>query len=329
MTEPLVGPDVVSAKFLEQSVIRRFVSQGGESVITLGIWHDGEARDPEDGTLKLKVYYKDPAELYPPEDQDPRGELIINVDHTSIQKDEVGKYYYQLGPQATSRRGTLTAIWSYEYNNTDWELTDHLQVMDRMPLYDRLSEEDKMTVLEVSWRFADLFDSTTGGPYATEPFQTHFDYERITQLMRIAIGKLNVMGYPITTFSIDPGFQQPPQNWRPLLSWATYHEVIRHLMRVYTEIPDVRNANITYDDRRDYLTRWKTVLDEEKKDLDKAVIMTKRKLLNLGSSSMLVSGGIYGSGARSLFMYGQYASAARSMRFYPAYPSVAWSSRVC
>jgi hypothetical protein len=55
--------------------------------------------------------------------------------------------------------------------------------------------------------------------------------------------------------------------------------------------------------------------------------MSKRALLSLGRGSLLVSGGIYGGGARGLYVPGLFAAMTRSMRFYPAAPSVSWGAQ--
>jgi hypothetical protein len=63
----------------------------------------------------------------------------------------------------------------------------------------------------------------------------------------------------------------------------------------------------------------------EQKEFDEMITLVKRKLMGLGSTSMLVAGGIFGggSGGSGLFVSGAYAAATRAFRFYPAAPAVA------
>lgn len=73
--------------------------------------------------------------------------------------------------------------------------------------------------------------------------------------------KFNVTGYPVTQFGGLQGRQGDPGNFTELILWGTKLEAIRHLITSYTEIPDFRNIQTT--DRRDYMQRWRAVLQDE------------------------------------------------------------------
>jgi hypothetical protein len=202
-----------------------------------------------------------------------------------------------------------------------------MQILEQMPNYEALNDNTKLMVEHASWFFADLFDSTTGGPWLGENFQTHFTYDRMAFLLRIAVMKFNVLGYPVTQYGVTQNDKAVPQGYDDLLLWGTKLEAMRHLITSYTEIPDFRNIATTYTDRRDYMQRWQAVLQEEKPDYEKAVKMAKRSLLKLGRGSILVAGGIYGGSARSMYIPGLFTAMTRSMRFYPAAPSVSWGAQ--
>jgi hypothetical protein len=146
--------------------------------------------------------------------------------------------------------------------------------------------------------------------------------------MSQAVMKLNVTGYPVTSFGVTKDDQAIPKNFAGLTLWGTKLEVIRHLITSYTEQPTFANMATTYTDRRDYADRWRAVLADEKDDYRKAIVMSKRSLLGLGRGSALVAGGIYGGGARGMFIPGMYASMTRSFRFYPAAPAVSFANQV-
>ena len=320
-----VPSGAVSPKVRDSAIARKFVSQNGRAYLALGIYGtDGEPVDADAGTVQLKVYYDDLATTQ----SDPRGLLVVNVvEATGIVRDEVGKYHFDLSPEYTRQRGVMTAEWTYTVDGVDLMFTDYLQVLEQMPVYDRLRPEAKVIIEQVSWFFGDLFDSTAGGPWLQENYQTHFSYERIAQLSSQAIMKINLLGYPITNFGVSVDDPKIPKNFSSLTVWATKLECIRHLALSYTEQPDFRNMQTTYSDRRDYSQRWQAILEEEKPDFQKAVTLAKRDLLKLGRGSLLVAGGIYSSGARGFFVSGLYAAQTRSMRFYPAAPSVSWGAQ--
>lgn len=319
------GLGVYSPKIRDSSVVRKFVSQHGSGYLGLMIYDGQSPVDPVVNSVSLKVWYHNGEEG----EGDPRGELVLSVDdHTgteTIQKESTGRFFYNIGPQHTQNRGVLTAEWSYEVNDKDFTYIDYLQILDQMPVYDSLNDQAKYVIENVSWLFGDLFDSTEGGPWLQENFQTKWGYERLAHLMETAIGRINLTGQPPTNYSTRPGSKSLPADWTPLLIWSLRLEVIRHLMRSYTEQPEFRNMDVTYTDRRDYAQRWKMILDDEKPELEKAITVAKRSLLSLSRGSLIVAGGLFST--TGFFKNGWMVGAQRSMRFYPAAPSVSWGLR--
>lgn len=258
---------------------------------------------------------------------DVRGDLVIDVGASEITRDDKGKFHFDIGPAHTGQRGTLVAEWSYSVGGAAFTFGDDMQILEQMPNYEALNEGTKLLVEQGSWFFADLFDSTTGGPWLNENFQTHFTYDRMAFLLRQATMKFNVTGYPVTQYGVGQGDRAIPSNYTDIILWGLKLEAIRHLITSYTEQPDFRNMATTYTDRRDYTQRWREVWADEKPDYEKAVKMAKRSLLRLGRGSLLVSGGIYGGSARTMYVPGLFTAMTRSMRFYPAAPSVSWGAQ--
>ena len=334
------GDYVVSPKIVSQATARKFVGQNGRGYVAIGIIDEaGNPIDPDDaltqpdpppdspvGAITISVYLN----LIDGSSTDPRGDLVVTAadETTGIVKDDVGKYHYDIGPALTNQRGTLTVEWDYTVGGQDFTFIDNMIILEQMPTYDGLSDQTKLIVERSSWFFADLFDSTAGGPWLAENFQTHFGYERIAQLTYQAILKLNTTGYPVTNYGVSATDTLIPDNFTGLAVWATKLEIMRHLITSYTEQPLFQNMQTTYTDRRDYAQRWQAVLAAEEPQFTKAAIMSKRSLLNLGAGSLLVAGGIYGGTAgRSIFITGMYVAQVRAFRFYPAAPSVMFSSQ--
>lgn len=325
MTEPIYGPEVYSQKLVSAAKARKFVSQNGRGYLAIGIQDAaGAPVDAVAGSLTLKVYLN----LLDGTSPDARGNLIVNATEAAgIVRDEIGKYHYDIGPQWTANKGLLNAEWGYQVGDADFVFQDDMQIQEQMPFYDGMREDAKVLVEQATWFFADLFDSTTGGPWLNENFQSHFDYNRIAFLMGQAVMKLNVTGQPVTSYGVEVGDPKIPANFTQLSLWATKLEAIRHLIVSYTEQPAYPNTATTYTDRRDYTDRWRAVLEDEQPELKAAIKMAKRSLLSLGRGSLLVGGGIYGGTARSFFVSGMYSAQARSMRFYPGAPSVSWGAQ--
>jgi len=317
------GISIVSPKIRDQSITRKFVGLNGTGYVALDIKSTSGSVDPDENSLGLKVWFNDVLAQQPVSD-DPRGVLVATIGPDEITREDVGKYYYDIGPQYTKNRGTLAIEWSYRVNGTDFTFQDNLQIQDQMPLYDSLSDDQRLMVEQVTYMYGDLFDSTEGGPYLIEPFQTHYDYERIAQIAQMAITRINLTGFPVVDWGIGPGTATAPKNFNGLITMGTYYEVMRHLIRSYVEIPVRANMQVTYLDRTAYSQRWQAILSSEWPQFESMIKMAKRSLLQLGRGSLLVSGGIFGGGANGLFMAGGYAAMTRAFRFYPAAPAVSF-----
>jgi hypothetical protein len=307
------GVNVFSPKISDEALVRKFVSRNGRGYVGVNIFDGSKSVDPDEFTISLEIWFRDTSDT----SQEGSGTLVATVGSDKIQKEEVGKYFYDIGPELTSNRGLLYVKWTYLVNGVEFSFSDHLQILDQMPVYDSLNPFERSVVEAVSWMFGDLFDSTEGGPYLIEPFQTHFDYERIAQMEKLAVHRLNLIGYPITNYGVGPGTQNPPPDWQGIMIFGTYLEVVKHLRDSYLEIPLFQQMNVTYTDRRDYFNRWTQVWQSEWPDYQRMVKMQKRSLLNLAGGSLLVAGGIFGANS-GLFINSMYSSQVRSFRFYPA-----------
>ena len=100
----------------------------------------------------------------------------------------------------------------------------YLEVGPAAPAYDALSAGYRAAVEAVWVRFADLVDSPFGGPHLATYVQAHFGRNRVAQLLRQAVGRLNTIGQPRQTYSLDADF--PFEKWGPLLEQGLYVEVI-------------------------------------------------------------------------------------------------------
>lgn len=329
------GVNTYSPKIRDQSLVRRFLAQHGRGYIALSII-DGvpgtivsdqsKPVDPDPGSLTLQVWFDDVTNQFPPAVP---GVSLFTVTQDQITRTGPGAFYYEIGPPNTSYRGTLTAQWGYTINGVAFTFMDFLQIQGQMPFYDSLNQQEQSIVEQVTFMLGDAFDSTEGGPQLIEPFQTHYDYERIAQMERIAVTRFNLMSTfsnPPSTYGVGPGTQTVPAQFAGLMVLGTYLETVRHLIRSYVEMPAFQGANVTYVDRRDYFDRWNQVLQSEWPEYQLMVRNAKIGMLDLARGPMLVGGGIYGGNANGLFIAGGYAAQTRSFRFYPAAPAISWGA---
>lgn len=366
------GVGVWTPKVADSAVVRKSLSLGGMGYVAIGIQAGSGTglaapgaipTDPDAGSLTLTLWFNDVIANPAPSlaNTNPYGTQIATVTADSITREDCGKYYYDIGPEYTSNRGLITAVWTYTINGVAFSFTDHLQILDPMPLYDSLDEGERMVVEMVNWQFADLYDSTDGGPHIKEEFQAHWGPERIAQRMAIAVQKMNLMGNFGNTPTMwrvgnagNPGYIVPgeqvtfketmpdgtvretswntrashsgsngvPMQFFGLVVWGTYIECLRHLRDSYTELPARPGMDAVYADRTQYQQRWSTNLQAEEQPYRQAVVQAKLSLLQLSRGSLLVAGGIYGGSALGIFQAGTYAAQVRSWRFYPAAPAI-------
>lgn len=232
-------------------------------------------------------------------------------------REGVGLYETTLVGDESGTVGRFRVEWTYTIGGVAETYTTYIEIGEVAPSYDSLSPGMKAVVDSVWIRFADLFDSPHGGPNLQTYYQSHFGRERIAQLLRIGGGRLNTMSQPFQSFTVDgptPSF--PLAQWGSLLETMTYIEVIKHLMRSYVEQPAFIGGNVTRLDRRDYLDRWRTILDMEEDMLKGQLEVFKISNMGLGKPKVLVSGGVYGRFGPTRFAGSVAARPRYWTRFY-------------
>lgn len=261
----------------------RYITQYETEVLGLEIHIAGVLADPT-GSLVSATMTRD--------------ETATTIFTRNATRVDTGLYEITLSPAESSVPGPYSVLWQYTVSGQPQVYKSSIVVGAADPAYDFLVDNMQAVVDNVWMRFADAFDSAYGGPHLQAYFQSHFGRGRIAQLMRVAVGLLNTTAQPFQTYTIDGdgGATFPVMQWGPLLEQATYVEVLKHLVRSYVEQPLFQgsNASVTRLDRRDYMDRWKMVLDEERDTLKSQLSIFKLSNMGLGKPQVLVSGGVYG-----------------------------------
>lgn len=317
-TSPLPNPEgdyVFSPKVIGQaSRTRQEISQYSTPRLGMNIIADGSNIDPD--TIHLTLYQKTDFSSA----ADPLG---IGVDYPieDLNHEEVGVFSVILDPNTTAQLSQIALKWEYTIDGSTYQYWDYYQILGYMPTYEALNDGEKGVIRQVAAMFEDLYDSVEGGPHLKEEFQTHFGTERIAQMMELAMNRINITSQPYTNYNIGsgglPGPRFPATGYS-LLIMATYLEVVRHLIRSYTEMPTMQGSpGVAFYDRSNYVSRWRDILNDEADDFKSAVRSFKRTLMGLAGGALIVAGGIYGSAA--YWRPGTYSAAARAARY--AYPT--------
>ncbi len=215
------------------------------------------------------------------------------IRNPTVTRLSTGQYGVTLTSADTATVRPLDLLFGFLVGGVAGTYVVELEVGPSAPAYDALSLAWK-AVVEAAWvRFADLFDSPLGGPNLQVYAQSRFGRNRMAQLLRQAVGRLNTISQPHQTYSIEGDF--PFSQWGALVEQALYVEVIKHLIRSYVEQPEVvLTATVSRLDRRDYMQRWQEMLAIEQTDLERQLDNFKIASLNLGGVRVLVSGGAFG-----------------------------------
>lgn len=242
--------------------------------------------------------------------------LLSSDENNPVVHDADGLYSFEVDGSLINR-GTYSALWSWtlqknvkQYNRT--ASTFYYSYFES-PTYYKLSEQEKLIVRSVMARFADLYDNTLGQSKFSfyENYQSTYGVERVAEMMRFACNAINAEMTPATRYVVGPGGRKFPEKWYAVLEVATYVELLRHAVRSYVEQPAIAGGtDVPYADRRDYLQRWASILEETKAGLNAQIAAMRRDHLNLGGMSSLVSGGIYGN----LYLGSAYAMEQGRMR---------------
>ena len=244
-------------------------------------------------SVKLSVFIRNAKDqLYDPEDiasvsftiQDPENnKTTVEGD---IGDDGSGVLVYETGDTFTPGHYVGVATFSLTDGSTqstrsDFELFDPFAVVDTQT---RVVADGVWTKLE------DCFDSEDEGPWIQDVTMHFFREEKMEKFISEALFDINHQNPPtalgLDSFVTTDGI---PTNDYPLLVQSILVQVIRHLMRSYVEQPAPTGAQIAYQDRRDYLQRWKEVYELEYNTYMRWVSLYKRGFLQLGHSKVLVA----------------------------------------
>lgn len=274
--------------FSEDLGARQYTSQYGTDSIGILVHKAGALADADNNAVAAKMTTLD-YEVGPPV----VGRLVFN---RLALHPATGTYEIILASAETAVPALYQVTWTYSLDGIGQTYVGLLEVGRASPAYDSLDVGMK-GVVEAAWlRFADLFDSPYGGPHLQVYFQSRFDRGRMAQLLRVAVGRLNTVAQPHSTYTVDdPSNQFPVATWGAILEHALYIEAIKHLRRSYVEQPDTQGVTVARQDRRDYLSRWGEILRDEELDLKSELDTFKIANMGLGRPRVLVSGGVYGN----------------------------------
>lgn len=260
---------------------RQYVSQWSAEIVGLNLIQNGLPLNA-DGTVLVSMISEN------------TGASIFSRAATH---NAVGDYSVTLSSIESGTPGMYTVTWNYQIGGIAQYFENGIEIGPATPAYDGLSPDMKLIVDSIWIRLADTIDSPGGGVNLTTYVQSKFGRGRIAQLMKIAIGRLNTQAQPYATYTLDGvgGAVFPIAQWGPLLESVTYIEVLKHLIRSYTEQADfVGGGNVTRLDRTKYADKWREIMLDEESVVKGQLDTFKIAQMGLGRPAVLIAGGTYG-----------------------------------
>lgn len=210
-----------------------------------------------------------------------------------------GVYSVTLSSVETAANGLFYLDYTYNLSGIPQTWRIDVEIPQATASYYEALSDASRDIVETTWgRFADMFDSSTGGPHLSEYAQSDFGRERLAQLLPMALSRVNLSSQPPQTFTLASNQTFPYAMWGGFLELALYIEAIRHLIRSYNEQPTPQGLQTVRLDRSQYAQQWRSILQDELADFKRMQDSFKIASLNLGSASVLVGGGIYGEWMR-------------------------------
>jgi len=225
-----------------------------------------------------------PAEDWDAATSGDRYDPVKIVEDGEILEDGTGQLIFE----QTDRLGHYVAVATFELvdgttksTRVDFEVFDPFEVVDTAT---RIVADGVWTKLE------DCFDAENEGPWVQDMTLNYFREEKMEKFINDALFDINYQNPPTgLTISDFVNTDNTVTSNYPLLVQGVFIQVLRHLMRSYVEQPMPTGVQVAWQDRRDYLQRWREVFDLEKEQYDRWVALYKRGFLQLGHSKLLVA----------------------------------------
>ena len=168
---------------------------------------------------------------------------------------------------------TLTKSVPFEYN-----------ILDPFERTGAGTPDDDAVAL--AWKMiSDCFDSELGGPWLRDMTKGHFDHSTVRGFVPTVIVDINTQP-PVTGFT--PESFTYANGGTEVMAQGLLVATIRHLMRAYTEQPDMVNSPVPFMDRKRYQQAWNAIYQIEEERWRRLLELWKRQFLNLSGAKMIL-----------------------------------------
>lgn len=221
-----------------------------------------------------------------PYDVDPNNPTVSAQPGTVV-SDGVAEYV--VATTVNTEAGQYRGIATFTYDDdSHTNLVKSIPVLyDVIDPFERTGSSPADGAIRQAWmKLEDCFDSEQGGPWLRDMTLAVFDQSKLRGLIPEVLLEINAQ-MPYTNYTED-SFPYGANDGEALMAEALLVSGIRHLMRSYTEQPDVTSSPVAFMDRKKYQQVWKAQYDVEKAVYDKWLSRFKLRSYDLSSGSLLL-----------------------------------------
>jgi hypothetical protein len=201
-----------------------------------------------------------------------------------------GHGQYQVDPWINSLQGQYKSFAQFEFQDGDLVGLNRSVVTD-YDVFDpfvRAKTSPADAAIDQCWmKIEDCFDSEIGGPWLRDMTLAVFDKTKINGFIPEALMDINQQ-MPMTDYN-ETTFPYGGTDSLAIMAQGLLVATLRHLMRSYTEQPDVMNSPVGFMDRKRYQQAWKAQYDVELAQWQKWLNRWKLRSYDLSSSALLLS----------------------------------------
>lgn len=205
----------------------------------------------------------------------------------TVVSDGVGQYL--VAPSVNDTAGHYRGVATFTY--TDGPLTGLVKSIpvdyDIADPFVRTGASPADDAVDQCWmKIDDCFDSEFGGPWLRDMTMNVFDKSKIRGLIPEVLLAINQQ-MPYTEYT-EGSYPYTLHDGNALMAQGLLVATIRHLMRSYTEQPDVTSSPVAFMDRKKYQQVWKAQYDVELVEYTKWLKQWKLRTYDLSSSALLL-----------------------------------------
>lgn len=211
----------------------------------------------------------------------------VDADPGDVTGDGTGAY--TVAPNIHDAVGDYRAFarFTYDENGVSDKVKTIPLVYEVCDVFQRTGTTPADPSITFAWKkLEDCFDSEHGGPWLRDMTKANFDRSKLVDFIPDVLLDINVQ-QPMTQYT-EASFPWTERDGGAFFGYGLFIATLKHLMRSYTEQPNVMNSSVGYFDRTRYQQAWAAIYAIELPEWQRVRELWKRSELDISRGSLLV-----------------------------------------